>query len=301
MEHELGQLILGVGRVEGVLAVLEHRLVRVHSRAIGAEDRLGHERGVQSVRHRDVPHDELECHQVVCGPKRLSILEVDFVLAFRHLVVRRLDLESHRFEIGHDVSARALSEIDRCEIEVPARVMGHGGGASILISLEQEELCLDACGQRVSHGCGSLDHPFEAPARVAHKSVAIGAVDIAEDLGHAGFRVPPGEDAKRLEVGPEEHVTFFDLHEPFDRRAVEQNLAVERLGELTRRHLDVFRHAEDVDEDQTEETDVECSAQRQEPVAARRREILPIAFVASLLIVLRRSGEDGVRRHATST
>ena len=128
--------------VERVPAVREQRLVRVHAAAVDAEDRLGHERRVQAVSVRHVLHDEAERADVVRGDQRVVVAEVDFVLARRHLVMRRLDVKSHLLERQHDLAADVLAEIDRRQIEVAAGVVRLGRRLAVRTALEQEELGL---------------------------------------------------------------------------------------------------------------------------------------------------------------
>ena len=90
---------------------VEQALVGVHAGAVDAEDRLGHEGRVQAVVLRDLLDHEAEGDDVVGGGHGVGVLEVDLVLARRHLVVRRLDLEPHRLEHLDDVAPRLLAEV----------------------------------------------------------------------------------------------------------------------------------------------------------------------------------------------
>ena len=67
---------------------------------------------------------------------------------------------------------------------------------------------------------------------------------------------PHGKTWNVSRVGREQHVRLLDPHEPFDRRAVEHDVAVERLLELRRRNLDVLVDAENVGELKSQEADV---------------------------------------------
>ena len=71
----------------------------------------------------------------------------------------------------------------------------------------------------------------------------------------APLGVGPGEDLEGREVGTQIHVRLLDADEAFDRRAVEHDLAVERLGELAVGDLDVLDDAEDVGELQAQKLD----------------------------------------------
>ena len=69
--------------------------------------RLGHEGGVQAVHQGHLLDHEPEGGDVVRGGYRVAVLEVDLVLARRHLVVGGLDLEAHGLQHQHDVAPRS--------------------------------------------------------------------------------------------------------------------------------------------------------------------------------------------------
>ena len=202
---------------------------------------------------RDVLHDEPERADVVRRRQHIVVAEVDFVLARRDLVVRRLDVEAHRLEREHDLAPDVLALIDRAQVEVARGVVGLGRRDAVL-GLKEEELRLGAGVHRVALRGGHRDHLLQAGARVADERLAVRRVDVADhprDLlaGRAG----PREHAERREVGTEVHVRLFDADEPFDRRSVEHDVAVERLLELAIGNLDVLDGAEDVGELQAHE------------------------------------------------
>ena len=64
-----------------------------------------------------------------------------------------------------------------------------------------------------------------------------------------------GKHLEGREVGTQIHVRLLDAHETFDRRAVEHDLAVERLAELPVGDFDILDDAEDVRELQAEKLD----------------------------------------------
>ena len=227
--------------------------MRVHAGAVDAVDRLGHERRVQPVRDRDVLHHEPERADVVRRRQHIVVAEVDFVLARRDLVVRRLDVEAHRLEREHDLAADVLAHVDRAQIEVAGGVVRFGGRNAVL-GLKEEELRLGPGVHRVALRRREGDHFLQAGARVAGERLAVGRVDVADharDVLAGGAR--PRKHAERREVRAQVHVRLFDPHEPFDRRAVEHDLAVERLLELPVGDLDVLDRAEDVGELQAHE------------------------------------------------
>ena len=83
--------------------------MRVHAGTVDAIDGLGHERRVQAVSDRHVLHDETKRADVVGGRQHIVVAEVDFVLAGRHLVVRRFDVKAHGLEREHDLAPHVLA------------------------------------------------------------------------------------------------------------------------------------------------------------------------------------------------
>ena len=75
---------------------------------------------------------------------RVGVLEVDLVLARRHLVVRRLDLEAHLLQHDHDVAPALLAPVHRREVEVAADVVRLDAWVAARVRLEEEELGLRA-------------------------------------------------------------------------------------------------------------------------------------------------------------
>jgi hypothetical protein len=134
---------------------------------------------------------------------------------------------------------------------------------------EEEELGLHPGVHREAHRGRARDLALENPARVARERRAVGQVDVADEPRDARLGVPPREDLEGREVGREEHVRFLDAHETLDRRAVEHDVAGERLLELRRRDLDVLVDAEDVGELQAHRADVQLLGVR-ENVLRRR-------------------------------
>jgi len=153
-----GEVELVVLVVEGVLAVLEQREVRVHARAVDARDRFGHERRVEVVLCGDGADDGAEGADVVRRRERVVVFEVDLVLAPGNLVVARFDLEAHILEAVDDVTSNVAREVFRCEVEIAAVVARLRRCTSLLVFFEEEELrfgCrVDPCipGRRRARG-----------------------------------------------------------------------------------------------------------------------------------------------------
>ena len=158
--------------------------MRVHARAVQAEDRLRHERRVQIVSQRDVLHDEAERAHVVRRRQHVVVAEIDLVLAGRDFVMRGLDVESHLLEREDDLAAHILAEIDRREIEVAGGVVGLGRRLAVA-ALKQEELGLGPGLHREAALGRQRDDPLQRRPRAAGKRGAVRVGDVADDAADA--------------------------------------------------------------------------------------------------------------------
>ena len=260
--------------------------MRVHARSVDPEDRLRHERRVQIVPQRHVLHHEPEGADVVRRRQHIVVAEVDLVLAGGDFVMRGLDVEPHRLEREHDLAAHVLALIDRRQVEVAARVVRLGGRLAVA-PLEQEELGLGPRVHREAALGGQRDHALQRGARAAGERLAVGPVDVADHPRHLlAARVAPREDREGVEVGPQVHVRLLDADEALDRRAVEHDLAVQRVLELAVGDLDVLDRPEDVGELQAEELHL-LALRRARGCGPSRRPARDPRW-------------DGLRRHAAS-
>ena len=92
---DLRQVPLVVGVEEGVAPVVEERLVRVHARAVLAEDRLRHEGRVETGLLGDLLDDQPVGQRVVGHLQRRREAHVDLVLRRADLVVDVFDRDAH--------------------------------------------------------------------------------------------------------------------------------------------------------------------------------------------------------------
>ena len=99
-----GQPLVPLFVEKHVLPVSEQRHVGVHSVARQTVDRFGHKGGVKAVPLGNSLHRQLEGHDLVRTVQSGGILEVDLVLAGRHLVVGRLNLIPHLLQGQADAS-----------------------------------------------------------------------------------------------------------------------------------------------------------------------------------------------------
>ena len=192
----LREAALALGVEEDVLPVLEEAHVRVHTRAVYAEDGLGHEGRVQAVLLREGLDGHAEGHDVVRGGEGVGVLEVNLVLPGGDLVMARLYLEAHLLEGEADVAADEFAVIDGTEVKVARLVAGLDGRAAVGIRLEEEELALRADVEGVAHFRRPREGALQYAAGVADEGRAVGVVDVADEPRGAGRPGGPGQSVK---------------------------------------------------------------------------------------------------------
>ncbi len=139
--------------------------MRVHARPVDAEDRLGHERGVQAVQLRDRLQRELERDGVVGGLEAVGVAEVDLVLAGCDLVVGGFDADAERLQRVDHVLADVRAKVGR-EVEVAGVVVRQRLDLAVLVLAEEEELELRAGVPDETELAGAIQLALQDAARV---------------------------------------------------------------------------------------------------------------------------------------
>ena len=269
--------------------------MRVHPRAVVAEDRLRHERHGLARRARDVLDDVLVDHHLVGHPRQRLVAQVDLALAARRdLVVVELARDAEPLEREHHLRAQVAERVVRRGREV-ALLLAHGVAEARLAGVpvpfgrvdevvravraelvrdlvEDEELALGAEVRRVGDPgaaqvrLGALrDAPRILAVRLARERIG----DLADqrERRHLGRRV---EDRARG-VGHQQHVALGDPLPAADRGAVEAEPVLEsRLVEAADRQRDVLPRAEQVAELQVDHRGAGLLRPRERLVPGRR-------------------------------
>ena len=235
---------------EGIAALLEERLMRVHPGAVLAEDRLGHEGGVVPGLLRDLLHDEAVRDRVVCHRERIRVAHVDLVLRGADLVVVILDGDAHRLEGVNRPVAEVGRRVQGRHREVAALVERLGS----LVRLEEEVLELWPDVERVeAHAPHALDRPPQHVAGIAFVGLPVGSDDVADHPRDAMLALVGRHQLERVRIRDRDHVRLLDRVEPCDRRAVEPHPVVERAFDLARRDREALQVPLDVAEPEQEE------------------------------------------------
>ena len=193
---------------------------------------------------------------MLSAERRAPVHEVDLVLAGVHLVVAGLDLEAHLLQAQADLPAGGLPVVQGAQVEVPGLVAGAGGGAAVLISLEQEELQLRPGVEGEAHVLRLPQRPLQHASGVSHEGRAVGIVDVADQPGHLAVLGPPGQHREGVQVRPQVLVGLLHPDEALDGTAVHHDLPVQSPPDLRGGDGHVFQLAEDVGELHADELDV---------------------------------------------
>ncbi len=205
----VGELQFGIGIEECILAVLGKRTVGVHTAAVDAGNRLGHEGCMEAVLEGNGLGCKLEGDDTVGSGEGIAILEIDLVLAVSNFVVGGFDLKAHLAEGKNNVAPDIFCRVGWCEIEIGAVVLELGCRVPI-VHLEQEELKFRAGVERVAH-LGCFSHCLaQDETGISFKRLVAVRLDIADEPGNLSFLGSPGEDCIGSQVGLEDHVGFFN-------------------------------------------------------------------------------------------
>ena len=266
--------------VEQRLAVLPQRLVRVHARAVVAEQRLGHEGDGLAVLPRRVLDDVFEQQHVVGCCQQGVELVVDLGLAGRtDLVVAALEGETGVDQVGRHLVAQVDVVVVRRHREVAAlrpdlvAAVGAAVGlerltgvppARLRVDLVEGAVHLGVEGHRVEDvelglgaevrgvgdsGAGQVVFRLAGHvARIARVGLASERV-VHEEVQIHGLGGAEGVDPSSLGVGQQHHVRLVDGLEPANRGAVEGQAVLEHaLVERRRGNREVLDHTGQVAE-----------------------------------------------------
>ena len=257
----------------------------VHTGAVVAKERLGHEGCGLSPLLSSVLDDVLEGKNVVSGVNHGVELVVDLVLTGAcHLVVAALDLEADFSKLQADVVTDVGHLVDRGDGEVTTLVGGLVGKVSTLLNttgvpgalfgvnrveagvlvyfvahvVEDEEFSLRSEERGVSDTRGGKEFLC-----LLGNLTGVTAVDLAvtwvvdvEDH-HQSALGPEGVDICGGDVRDQLKVRFVDGLEPTNRRAIEELTDGEEFFiNSRRRDVEVLLHAREVSETNVEELDV---------------------------------------------
>ena len=251
-EAVLVALVVHAGRV---LAMLPEALVNVHTAAVYAGDRLGHEGAVQPVLLRDRLQGRAQGDRIVGRGERGAVLEVDLVLAAGDLVVGGLDLDAESIERVNHLPAHAVGRIG-ADVEVAGLVVRRQRVEAVVrVAAEEEELQLRADQKVETQLLGAVELAAQDETRVAAERIAVGREDIADDARGGQLHLP-GDRHEGVQVRHEVHVAFGDAGEAFDRAAVEPDTILNRTVPQLNRDRNLFDDAHDIAELQTHKTHI---------------------------------------------
>ena len=136
------------GKTELTVRVVEHVFaalyfvkahIRMHTAAVDAVNRLGHKGCVESVLRSVSLNNVLKSHNSVGGKKSVAELEVNFVLSFSNLMVRRLNSIAHILKRKADITAAVFAVVNRVKVKISRLVARFNSRLAVLVKLEKEE------------------------------------------------------------------------------------------------------------------------------------------------------------------
>ena len=173
-----------------------------------------------------------EGHDVIRGGQRVSVPQVDLVLAGSGLMMRVFDGNTHLFEHVDGRTAEIHPRAARHMVEVAALIDRLGGLGPVLLVFEQVELDfrVDVEGEAFFFRLG--ERLLEHVARIAEGRLPVGGENVAEHARGALRASTPWQDLEGGRIGFDDHVIFGNAGHAFDRRSVEAKPFLERRFEF---------------------------------------------------------------------
>ena len=225
---EQREITLVVRVIEAVFVAGEQGLVQVKAGAVDARHWFRHEGGVHVLELGQFLDHQLGGHQVVGHGQGIGVLEVDFVLAGRALVVRVLDRDAHLSEVEDSVAAEVGGRITGELVEIAVEVQQFRSGG--VLQVEEFQFRAHVVGE--PQFSGFVQVALEDLARVSDEGLATGLPDIAEHAGHGILTGTPGQQRKRLGIRVGPHVALVVAGEPVDGGSIEAHAALQRVLQI---------------------------------------------------------------------
>ena len=226
----------------------------MHPRALDARQWLRHEGGEDTLLARHLLDHHAGGHDGVGHGERVGVAQVDFVLATGVLVLGVLHGDAHLLEHEHGAPTEVAGQIGHRQVEVRAGVEGDRAPLRVGVG-EVEVLHFGGREEGEAGGPGALERPPQGMAGVTLEGRTVEVGDVAEDAGHLGVVVVPGQELKGLGIGSGQDIGFLDPAEAVDRRAVERHPLVERVLQFRRGDVEPLGGPQHVGEPQLDEAD----------------------------------------------
>ena len=185
----------------------------MHAAAVFSEKGFWHEGSVYAVLICYLFHGNPVGHRYIGHFQSLGIFEVNFMLAWCHLVMAVLHLDPHILEGKYNLPSEIASKVHGPGIKVAALVKYFRA----VTVLEKEEFKLRPYIECVSFFCYLLEQTLEYIARIPFVRCPVRVNDVTEHSCNGPLVVSsPGYDLEGCRVGFCNHVAFMNPAEPLD-------------------------------------------------------------------------------------
>ena len=130
----------------------------MHAGSVCVYLRLWHKGSVKPMPFCNGTHCYFKGHNVISHFTDLITFEINLMLCRCSLMMGRLDLHTHVFQIQHHVPSCILTKIHRTDIQITCLLMSQCGRHSVIICVEQEKFAfrVDVAGLIYIWNCAHL-------------------------------------------------------------------------------------------------------------------------------------------------
>lgn len=126
--------------------------------------------------------------------------------------------------------------------------MGIGGGPSLLIRVEKEELALRSHIEHIAHAGGLLNRPLQHIPGIPRKCGPVRIIHIADQPCHLALLGPPREYLKGIQVRVQVHVGLVNPYKSLNGGAVKHAAVIQRLPKLAGSNGHILKHTKNIRE-----------------------------------------------------
>ena len=188
----------------------------------------------------------LKGHDIIRGPKRIRILEINLVLGRRNLMMAGLHPKPHLLQVQHNIPSDIFRQVNGGHVKISRHLMCAGGGPPLLVRVKEKEFTFRPHIEHISHVLRPLYSPFEHISWVAGKRGSIRVIHVADKPGHLALLRPPRKHLKGIQIRIQVHIRLVNPHKTFNGRAVKHAAVIQCLFKLAGSDGHILKHSEDI-------------------------------------------------------
>ena len=127
---------------------------------------------------------KLECQNIVCRCQGVIVLEINFMLAFRHFMMGGFNFKTHAGKGDDDLCPDIFCKVGWSQIKITSHILELRCWHPKFIPLKEEELQFGARIEYIPHGSGLTEHILQDMTGITCKWLSIGEMHITDKPGN---------------------------------------------------------------------------------------------------------------------